>query len=142
MTPARKRKKNMKLKIIGLKDAQYIGNAAAVLGGWVAVGLGDAAVRTADLVGSIGWSMEMAAQGEHAQGNRHDGPYLLAALPESWTEGREVSPANVERIVACLRGEIARDESRTYLLRTREADLSSERQWLAAIVAVTAGVTA
>ena len=132
----------MKMKIIGLKDAQYIGMSASVLGGWVAVGLSEVAVRTGELVGQIGWRMEMDAQGDCAQGNRHDGPYLLAALPDSWTEGREVSPADAERIMASLRTEIARDEHRTWGRGTRESDLAIERYWLAAIHAVVEGVAA
>ena len=129
----------MKLKIIGQKEAQYIGNAASVIGGWVAVGLMRTATRTASLIQYIGWSMEMAAQearGETPRGNRHDGPYYVAALPESWTEGRDLPIERADQIVASLRSELERDTHRTWCHRTKDEDVQSETMWLAAITAV------
>jgi hypothetical protein len=128
--------KCMKIKIIGEKDAQYLGNAASVLGGWVAVELMQTATRTASLIQDIGWGMEMrsqAARGETPRGNRHDGPYYVSALPDSWTEGRDLPIEQVEQIVASLRGEIERDTHRTWGRSTQAHDVQIETQWLAAI---------
>ena len=98
----------MKIGMISGEDARWLGNAAAVAGGWVMV----------DDTGA-----ELAARLDPW----HES--YLAALPDHFST--VVRPVEPRKLLSMMAAILERDANRTYLLRTKAADVARGQIWAA-----------
>lgn len=98
----------MKLGAIKRRQAEWLGNAAAVAGGWVMVG--------------EEWMNDSRVEFLLA----HD--ELLAAIPDTFTTV-QVRPISREKILSTLNSDIELNSTRTWSLKSREADVENMTKW-------------
>lgn len=110
--------KNLTLGIISNHDAQWLGMAASVAGGWVMVGA--AWMNCSRLTDALGLGLSGG---------------LLAALPDS-IRTVAIRPVDAAKCAQILRDDIARNEARNYCRGSKDEDVAMLRTWLARIEAL------
>lgn len=113
----------MKLGLITTKEAEYIGSAASVAGGWIMAG-GEWCNRTSTYDALL------------RLGGRVYADHRLACVPDVFDAA--LLPVEAATCAEIIRCDIARAETRNWAKGSIAGDVETLREWLARIEAVNA----